>query len=586
MSSPVAKDFRGVSKQIVGEFLQTIMVVDDLAYFEEKDASPIPTEITAPGSPRFTAANSDQVTHQSTEIVNQTLESSTDQPAEKKYVVDQAHKLNAKKLIDDFAAKGMVCAVMRPKDVEVESLQDKVYPLAESCDIVVFDWVLYGATDGAKVKELINEITKRSSDKVKRLRLIVVYTGQEELAAITGEIRSALEAAGHSNVQLKNDYTLEAGPVRIAVYAKGYVSVAAENSALAARVVQIEEMPDKLIAEFTDMTMGLVSNVAIGSMAALRSNTHRILTKFHAGLDAPFLGHRSMLPHPADANDLLVYLIGAEMTAVLEGHEVGRVADEYDGIDVLKAWVEMNEAEMGVTSERGFAKKFSIKNTPEFIGNLCKLLRDGLSSKNVPSEFMSMKEAPQKEKLTKKLSRSTTPDAILEYEFAVLTTLKSDYRTKLTVPTLFPGTILRELPSADDVVRKSRYWVCIQAACDCVRLDEPRFFPFLELARDDGNFNLVLPENDEFIRVRVVYKPYELHLVRFSPTEAGSVRGTRDDDGIHFVATEDTRFSWIGELKFEQAQRIINRYATIQSRVGLEESEWLRRSATGTDVEE
>lgn len=590
MASPSLEDFKQHSERIVRKFLQTIMVVDDRAYFEDKESTAIPTEVITPGPPRFNALELDEETDvKSVEESNDVPlneDTSDEETAEKEPSLDKAHELNAKSLIENFAQRGMVCAVIRPKDVEVELLEDKVYPLAENCDIVMFDWVLYDATDGGKVKELISEITKRSSEEEKRLRLIVVYTGQLELADITEQIKTALEEAGQLNIVTKNPYTLETGPVRIAVYAKGYVPTPIENEELAARIIPIEQLPDKLISEFADMTMGLVPNVAVESMAALRSNTHRILTKFHSGLDAPFLAHRAMLPQPEDADSLLVYLLGAELTAVLEGHEVGKVADNYAGMDVVRAWIEMHEAEMHATKERGFANKFSIKNTREFIDDLCKLLRDGFEDKALPEQFVSMKDKPHKAKLTEKLSRKPKDAIALEYEFAALTTLKSDYRIK--PPALLPGTILKEIPSNEDAPRKSKYWVCIQPACDCVRIEKSRSFPFLELARDDGNFNLVLPDNNDFIRVRVVYKPYKVKSIEFDPSEDNSqtVRGVRQDNHVYFTATDGTQYLWIAELKFEQAQRIINRYATIHSRVGLDESEWLRRSSKGKEEEE
>src|SRR6266516_2544502 len=184
MASPAATDFRQHSEEIARNFLQTIMVVDDRAFFEREESAAIPTEVQRPGPPRFTELQ---------ELTDELVSPSREEPEYRsrgrrrsdKASVDTAHELDAKKLIGEFAVKGIVCAVIRPKDVEVEFLGDKVYPLAESCDIVVFDWVLYGATDGGKVKELISEITQRSSGKEKRLRLIVVYTGQEELADIT-----------------------------------------------------------------------------------------------------------------------------------------------------------------------------------------------------------------------------------------------------------------------------------------------------------------------------------------------------------------------------------------------------------------
>ena len=577
MTSPIT-DFKEYSAAIASKFLQTIVVVDDLAYFrEEKEAVPINTEIVVPGPPKLVRGN-----HNADDMSSNVLNATEDEPTKEK-IVDVAHKLDAKRLIEDFATKGMVCAVIKPADVEVESLQDKVYPIAENCDIVVFDWVLYGEMHGSKVRELICGVTKKSSsDTIQRLRLIVVYTGQEDLADIASSIETSLRESGQEHVTRKDDYTLESGPVRIAVYAKEFVPVAKENRELAARVVRIEQMPDRLIREFTDVTMGLVSNVAVGSMAALRANTHRILARFHRGLDAPFLAHRAMLPHPDDANDLLVYLIGAEITAVLQDSEVGKLADAYDDLDVIQAWIEMNDAEMANTPDRGFANKFSIRNTPEFKENLSKLLRAGFSDKSLPADFASMKDKPEKAQLTKKLSPGAFAADRLEHEFAALTTMKSNYRTKVRTPMLLAGTILKQESEGD--VGRNRYWVCIQPVCDCVRLEGPRTFPFLELAIDQGNFNLVVPDDNEFVRTRFVYKPYKLKQIDFSPSNDGSgvVRGERDDTGVFFVNAAGAPFRWIGELKFEHAQRIINKFASIQSRVGLEESEWLRRSGGPT----
>jgi hypothetical protein len=57
------------------------------------------------------------------------------------------------------------------------------------------------------------------------------------------------------------------------------------------------------------------------------------------------------------------------------------------------------------------------------------------------------------------------------------------------------------------------------------------------------------------------------------------VRGNFLADGIYFTAKNGTHYKWIGDLRFEQAQRIANKYAAELSRVGLNESEWLRRWA-------
>jgi hypothetical protein len=77
------------------------------------------------------------------------------------------------------------------------------------------------------------------------------------------------------------------------------------------------------------------------------------------------------------------------------------------------------------------------------------------------------------------------------------------------------------------------------------------------LVEDNGEVNLVLPDD-----------------------EKGVVRGVREGEAVFFTAERsESRYRWISELKFEQAQRIVNKYAAEISRVGLDESEWLRRWA-------
>ena len=580
MASPAATDFRQHSEEIARNFLQTIMVVDDRAFFEREESAAIPTEVQRPGPPRFTEVQElidESVSPSREESENTRPEDvAIDDKGSDKASVDKAHELDAKKLIGDFAVKGIVCAVIRPKDVEVELLGNKVYPLAESCDIVVFDWVLYGATDGGKVKELISEITKRSSGKEKRLRLIVVYTGQEELADITEQIRTTLEAAGQSNVVANKDYTLQIGPVRIAVYAKGYVPVAAENVDLAARVIPIDQLPDKLISEFTDMTMGLVSNVAIGSMAALRSNTHKLLTKFPPGLDAPFLAHRAMLTEPGNAGNLLVYLIGAELTAILDGAEVSRIADEFDGNDIIRLWLDMKEAD-------GF--QFKERFVPEIsnatVEDVWELLRKGVGSKNLVQRLKGFKTNPHTKKLTSRLSAASESATELEYKFAILTSIKSDYRE--SSPALITGTVLKQERKIKDTI-STLYWVCIQPICNCVRLGERTSFPLLplKLVERKNKFDLVLPDrNNPYAHVKVDYNPTTLRMKRFDPSRDGlqMVKAQLQEDGkFYFKASRGERYEWIAELKFEHAQRILNQYASGISRVGLDESEWLRRS--------
>jgi hypothetical protein len=586
MSSVSGKLFRQYSEEIVRNFLQTVVVVDDRAYFQKTESSTRPTTLKgSPARPRFTGASSDP---EKITIGEQGKVSDSFSPTEAPVIdeaetpeetsIDLAHELNAKSLIESFAERGMLCAVIRPSEFEVEALGNKLYPPAKRSDIVMLDWVLHGDTEGKKITEIIAGLTETPSDNDRRLRLIVVYTGESNLQGIVDDIERVLRTSGTANVARIDPYTLVSGAVRITVFAKNNVRTVNE---LLERVVPVDELPDKLISEFTEMTMGLVSNVALESFAALRLNTHRILSKFHPGMDAPFLAHRAMLPQPEDANQLLVYLVGAELTAVLDGYEVGNIADERKGNDIIRAWVEKKEAD-GIK----FSERFQVSDDSEGLGALCDLLRKGVVEGALPGQSATQREKvtkdPHKADLTGKLAEDKTSGTILDEEFAALTSLKSDYRVR--PPALFPGSILKEMPPTG-AEQLFKYWVCIQPICDCVRISESRSFPFLELVVVESarKFDVVLPDDQRrFIHVKIVFRPFKSRMVDFDPSEDGSqtVRAINQDDGIYFTAKDGTRYRWIADLKFEHAQRVINKYASELSRVGLEESEWLRRWST------
>lgn len=558
MASPGLQSFRQFAEELVSNFLQTIMVVDDEAFFPTDEPQEI-KQLTTPGAPNLRRPAN--VTARAEDEANIAVISSRSD------ALDKTHELNAKKLIEDFAVNGMVCAVIRPKQVEIDSLNNIVYPLARNSDIVVFDWVLHGAQDGAKVKQLVTEITDRACSEDSRVRLLIIYTGQDDLARITEELRLSLVKVESLTVSKKGDYTLESGPVRIAVYAKGNVAVGQDNPALAKRVIKIGDLPRRLVSEFTDMTMGLVPNAAIACLASLRANTHRLLRTFHSGLDAPFISHRAMLNQPEDAGKMLIGLIGSELTAILEGQEISKLI----GSDQIMGWLQLKE-ECGYD----FAQRFDQFPRDNIIANVHTMLQSGVESKELTPPLNMFAKNPHKRGLTAKLIDSDESSSDLEYEFARLTSIKSDYRSH--PPSLGPGTLLKQIALVGRS-RKTFYWVCIQPLCDSLRLTEKTFFPLLRLEPSKDKFDLVFTVDQRLnMSVRTIFSPSKSVMQEFAPDSDGVVRARSVGRRTCFVSTNRRRYQWIGELKFEHTQRIVNRYAAQISRVGLDESEWLRRS--------
>ena len=103
------------------------------------------------------------------------------------------------------------------------------------------------------------------------------------------------------------------------------------------------------------------------------------------------------------------------------------------------------------------------------------------------------------------------------------------------------------------------------------------FLPFVE---DAGNFHIVVNKD---IQLKIAKSSFDVKTIKF-----------RADDEKRYVSSEciiddktkmkkfifssiyDEKYEWVLELKDMHAQRVGNSYCSILSRVGLDESEWLR----------
>ena len=604
-TTPTKKDFLGYSRDIVREFLQSVMVLDDQARFSdderqtEKEAKPV----TSPRSARRRFSISDEnrediadleplpakgVAERKSESAEKTAEDKLQpaenptgtelQPAENEsenFAYDEEHQLYAKKVIDKFADNGIACAILRPSETEV-NLEDKVKALSFKSDILVFDWVL-GENDleGKTVTRIITNIVLNDLLNESRLRLIAVYTGQSKLTTIIERLRTEIERLGKKNsvnfnVETPDNYTIRIQSIKICAFAKGSVkSKALEEDG---RIIPNEDLPERLISEFTKMTAGLVSNAALKAFSVLRGETHRILSRYGVKLDPAFLAHRAMLKQPEDAGRLLSGLIGSDLTALLEEREVGKATDSVGDFDALLSWLKQKEKE-GVNIRQSFENNNLLPEEEELIS----IMRNGVSAGTVAAKFGISAAKPHKAKLTNRFlgtKEETAESKNAESEFAVLTTFKPEFR--LNLPTLVLGTVLK-------CEKEGTYWVCIQALCDCTRITSGRNFPLLPLTivEDNQNFNFVIRESGKLFKVKVDFRPYFLRSEKFAPNaerQAVCAVEIQDQDRKKYVfeGEQENTYEWMGELRFAHAQRIANQFAVQISRVGLDESEWQR----------
>ena len=151
-----------------------------------------------------------------------------------------ANRLDAKKVIDSFAQKGIVCSVLRPYQEEMGTLTGTLEKLANCADIVVIDWSLY-KDDGEKALEMVGRIVESSAGNPAQLRLIVIYTIDPRIVDIaqrikdrlTGMAEASVTKDGKAAVQEENDgFTLTFGAVRITVLAKHDINIPGNYSAI------------------------------------------------------------------------------------------------------------------------------------------------------------------------------------------------------------------------------------------------------------------------------------------------------------------------------------------------------------------
>ena len=97
----------------------------------------------------------------------------------------------------------------------------------------------------------------------------------------------------------------------------------------------------------------------------------------------------------------------------------------------------------------------------------------------------------------------------------------------------------------------------------------------------DGNskFHFVVEEN-EFTKLRMIKEAFELRTIKFTPqVESQLILANESNGNYYFESNHGERFLWLADLKDSHAQREVHKFANQVSRVGLDESEWLRRWA-------
>jgi len=468
-----------------------------------------------------------------------------------------ASDLPIKPLADAFLDNQIVCGVLKPMASDKdEDVVTRAVKAAEVADIVIVDWYLR-KTDDKLALSILSSILKSDQSRAGRLRLILVYTSATPLVERRKELAARLAAEGiQCKLHEENDALIEATNCRIRFVQK---RVGKEGS-------PVESLPEMAVEEFSRLSSGLLSNFALLGIGALRDATHHLLATFDRRLDPAFVGHRMLLPDPGDAHGFAMSLLMLQIKGILTWPN--RLGGSL-GHDEIEAWFDHRFSGQAVEEdlEKLNVKKVDLRS--KVLSGACE------DHKFHPALFVpggNGDPAVAEQTASEDFSRLAT----FVREFKGFNPLPEKWLPSLTL-----GTLVRT------VEEKPRYFLCVQPACDTVRIDEARYFPFIELAKGKKKGdNIVVQADGERLLLNVKKEPGARHYEKFAPNpETRSIRAfPRREAGVirgySFSASEGRVYEWVGDIDSTKAQRIAVDLASTLARVGVDDYEWLRRGGS------
>jgi Response receiver domain len=548
MTSP----FSQRSIQVCSDFLQTAVIIDDRAYHNTKPPNAVKAKVPGRGK------QADKILHKASP--------------------ENERSLDVSALVKGFAEQGIICSALEFKNFDENApLFEKI---AISADIAIIDWEMEKEKTGENALELIALLLSEDLLEPKRSRLISIYTGAEDLAKISLDIKKYIKENHDIELLEKADgLYLSYQSIIIRIFAKDdHV-----NDKFKTSVVEEKDLAENLIKCYSESVSGVLPNTVLAALTAVRNNSHKLLGKFPASLDSAFVAHRGMLPNPEDAGELLKDTICGEFNSILTNADITQqVSFEY-----IQKWIsaqEFSNNEIKVKS-----KTIAIDDTKR---NLWQnegykaVLKKEVDDNDNPLLNEDKINHWEKNSLKKHACEAFTTigcDSVNSNEdFSILTHHKRNYSSTIGTTLLTLGVVIKEVVEEKEVFR-----LCIQQKCDSLRIskDNKRKFLFLpmEIKKDNQSFDVLFKnKSGEYVYLFTNFKEcQDLEIIEFEPFEDSGTVQPKDENGLfYFTDTSDVprKFQWILDLKEAHAQKIVNAFAAQLARVGLDESEWLRRT--------
>lgn len=508
---------------------------------------------------------------------------------DKAYCLEQGdHRFDVKPIIRESAANGLIATAFAP---ERQDDLPMVVRIGRKADVIVLDWRIdindivssSGADEeqddvadsrGDFAIQVIRDLIVENDAPVDQLKLIFIYTGETNLQDIFTQLITAF-----SSFKRIDDFTLSFGGIRISIWAKDSAAPSFTHMPeILPRIRSYSGLLDEVPIEYAKVSSGLLSNTCLNALTLLRNNTYKLLANFSPSLDPAFVAHRAMLPQPDDAGELLKETICGQLNAILTNADISQHVSSKIICDWLSSQ-EFRDTEIKATDKH----KITINNTKRELWQnqgYVALLNGELtaSGKAILNEddIKNFERGRLKKYACIAFKPHNFTNEYCDEEFSILTHHKRNHLCTSQRPSLSLGVMVKNNDS---------YLLCIQQKCDSVRIDAGthRKFLFLPMKKDDQKFDVLFKNGPkDYVRLSTCYKEcHALEIIEFSPLENTGIVQAQKEDGFYYFSggpNDEIKYQWILDLKESHAQRIANNYAAILARVGLDESEWLRRN--------
>lgn len=538
-------------------FIRTVLIADNQPFVADTESNQ--PKVAARKSNLFPGGQYLQETDLSAVLVNNESMS-----AEGAY---GNHDIDLREIVNSFSRLGLVCGSYLPDNkTSRDEIVETTYLAAKFADISILDWQLEVDNSDAAIL-VIKKLLTYDVEVGGRLRLILVYTGEPDLESAASTLEAGLD--GLAKVCDDNKRLLNSESARIRFINKPTRKDYVENP----DVVSWTDLPERAIQEFTILSQGLLKAFALDSIAAIRNDTHRLLAQFSSSMDGVFAGQRSTAFDPDDAGRLLTDVILSEFSITVNKAKIAeRVVGESGSLLWLGAQTGLTEPDVNIAFK--VAGKDILKLN---IASKAQLVKDGFSGLKKSGGQSSLK-------VCNSFFRSDEASEIAHKDFSVLSTLARHSglgcaRVVDMPPVLTLGIILQSLdPLPESEVFE--FILCLQPKCDAVRLDAlpgPRGFSFVEIMECSSGYELVLPIENTYKTFNLPYKDLIIRTIRFPASDGRSVVAAEKFEGQWlFTDGSGKKWKWIAELREQNSLSLVNKIMSALTRVGLNQSEWLR----------